>query len=265
LRITLWTTALLVAAVLVAAVLIGACGVGGGGGGGNGDANGGAAAASCDGIQALESYRYRFTIKLQSPAFEPTSGATPAPPLTAFADTLAALLSDFTIDGAHVAPDRTQAILKFQQDEVEIRAIGNRSWVSVGGAFEQQESSGDAALLTPDVVCRDIVQEIVGSLGEVDSTNETINGIETKHYELNEADLERLPELLGTDPNTDLPEKFQVDVWLARDGRWPVRLEIGAEDKDEQGEALGLSVSMEIRDVNDPGISVVEPATASGN
>jgi len=249
------------ATLLVAAALISACG----GGGGDSGEHIGAAAASCDGIRELQSYRYRFAIKLQSPAFEPTSGATPAEPLTAFADTLTALLSDFTIDGAHVAPDRTQAILKFQQDEVEMRAIGDRNWVSVGGTFEEQESSGDAALLTPDVVCRDIVQAIVGSLGEVDSKGETVNGIETEHYELSEADLERLPELLGTNPGTDLPQKFQVGVWLARDGRWPVRLEIGAEDKDEQGETLGLSLSMEIRDVNDLGISVVEPATASGN
>lgn len=250
------------ATLLVAAALVGACG---GGGGGDSGENAGAAASSCDGIRELQSYRYRFAIKLQSPAFEPASGATPAAPLTAFAATLTALLSDFTIDGAHVAPDRTQAILKFQQDEVEMRAIGDRNWVSVGGTFEEQEASGDAALLTPDVVCRDIVQEIVGSLDDVDSKDETVNGIETEHYELSEADLERLPELLGTDPGTDLPQKFKVSVWLARDGRWPVRLEIGAEDKDEQGETLGLSLSMEIRDVNDLGISIVEPATAPGN
>jgi len=245
------------AVLLIAASLLAACGDGGNGGSEPG-------VASCNGIQDLVSYRYKIAIKLQSPAFQQIGGATPAPPLTAFAAQLTALLSDFSIDGSHVAPDRTQAILQFQQDRINIRAIGDKHWVWVGGVFQEQPASEEATLLTPEVVCSDIVAQISEALEDTDSDDEAVNGIEAKRYTLSEADLQSLPGLLGANGAADLPESFQVDVWLAKDGHWPVRLIVESRDA-EQGQAIGsLSVSMEIRDINDPGIIIEPPPSPAG-
>src|SRR6266571_1875454 len=104
--------------------------------GGSGDnasgARGNSVNASCSSIDKLDSYRYSINVNLQSPAFSTSPSASPGAPLSAFARTLNALLSDFQVHGAHVAPDRTQTILQFQQDELELRAIGDKQWERFG-------------------------------------------------------------------------------------------------------------------------------------
>ena len=220
--------------------------------------------ASCEKIAALESYRYSIVVKLQAPAFQETPGATPGAPLGEFADTLTALLSDFQISGAHVAPDRTQAILQFQEDEVELRAIGDRRWERFGATWEEQEAgSPDIGFLTPAVVCTDVVLEIAGGLDGSMTESEIVNGLETNRYTLDKADLSQLPELLGAAPGTELPDEFKVDVWLAKDGEWPVKLDINAEDTDEQGNPISMNLFMELRDVNDRGISIEAPEASA--
>lgn len=248
-RITIWATACLFVTIAASAC-------------GSGDKTPPrtAVAASCQGIDDLDSYRYSIVVKLQAPAFETKLGASPAAPLGEFAETLTALLSDFEIRGAHVAPDRTQAILQFEEDEVEVRAIGDTRWERFGTTWEQQATpSPDIEFLTPSIVCEDIVLEIADGLDRSQAQEEEVNGVETARYTLDKADLSLLPQLLGTDPGTELPDEFQVDVWLAKDGEWPVKLDINAEDTDEQGNPLSMKLFMELRDVNDRGISIDEP------
>ena len=244
------------AALLTLAAVLVACGDGG---------VEGEAAASCESISEIESYRYSINLKLDTPAFDPapaqgvTPSVTPAPPLSAFAESLEALFSDLKLEGAFRAPDRTQVVLRFKNEELELREVGDTSWIRVGANWHQQDLGQKETILTPNVVCKDIVEEIAPSLAEVEGERETVNGIDTDHFRLDKADIKRLPELFGAGPETDLPEKFQVDVWLAREGRFPVRLDIGAEDTDEQGNPIGLSLFMEFRDLNDPGIAVEPP------
>jgi hypothetical protein len=227
----------------------------------------GEAAASCESISEIQSYRYSINLKLDSPAFEQpaqgtASSGTPAPPLSAFAEALEALFSDLKLEGAFRAPDRTQVVLRFKGEELELREVGDESWIRVGATWHQQNPTQDETILTPDVVCKDIVEEIAPSLAKVDAERETVNNIDTDHFRLDKADIKRLPDLLGAGPETDLPDKFQVDVWLAREGRFPVRLDIGAEDTDEQGNPIGLSLFMEFRDLNDPGIAIEPPVVS---
>ncbi len=243
-------------ALLTLAAVLTACG---GDGGAEGEIT-----ASCDSIRDIQSYRYTINLKLETPAFDNAGpSATPASPLSAFADALQALFSDLKLNGAFRAPDRTQAVLRFQDEELELRQVGGKSWIRVENTWREQDPEEEATTLTPEVVCRDIVDEITPSLAGADSERDTVNGIEADHYQLNETDLKRLPDLLGTRAETDLPEKFRVDVWLAREGRFPVRLDVGAEDEDDQGNPIGLSLFMEFRDLNDPGITVEPPVLPS--
>jgi len=252
-----------VSALLLMALAVACIACGGLGGGAEGEV-----AASCDSISEIQSYRYSINLKLDSPAFDQTpaqgatSSGTPAPPLSAFAEALEALFSDLKLEGAYRAPDRTQVVMRFKGEELELREVGEQSWIRVGAAWQQQDAAQEETILTPDVVCKDIVEEIAPSLAKVDPERETVNNVETEHFRLDRADVKRLPELLGAGPETDLPDLFQVDVWLAREGRFPVRLDIGAQDTDEQGNPIGLSLFMEFRDLNDPGIAIEPPVVA---
>jgi hypothetical protein len=249
---------------LLAASLLTLCAALGAGCAGFGGVHERVAAPSCDSIAEIQSYRYTINLKLDSPAFEAAaSTATPAPPVSAFADALEALFSDLKLDGAFLAPDRTQAVLRFKGGELELREVGGRSWMRVQGVWQELTASDEDTILTPEVVCRDIVDEIAPTLDDVEPERATVSNIETDLYQLDKADITRLPELLGAGTELDVPEKFQVDLWLAREGRFPVRLNIGAEDTDEQGHPIGLSLFMEFRDLNDPGISIEPPAVSS--
>src|SRR5213593_363661 len=92
-------------------------------------------AVSCANIKALKSYRYTINVKLKVASELPAPTASPQTTTDAFTAKLNALLSDFTIDGAYIAPDHTTAILRFQKDEVELRAIGSKSWERVGTSW----------------------------------------------------------------------------------------------------------------------------------
>ncbi len=257
-RIAIWTGALALGVVVFAACA-------GGGDSGRGADSKGAdpLVASCKAIGEIQSYRYTITLKLKSPAFQSATGSTPSEPLSAFAEALTALFADMRLDGAYVAPDRSQAVLRFQNEELELRAIRDQSWVRVGTVWQEQGSSPEpGTLLTPRAVCEELVQELAQPLGEADSQPQTVNGIKTDRYRLDEADLKGLPELLGTSAGSALPNRFAVDVWLAREGRWPVRLQITAADTNEQGQPASLDLFMEFQDINDPTIRI-EPPTLS--
>ncbi len=254
-RFSIWTAALAVGLLLVAAC--------GGSGGAEGDkASKDGLAAACDSIADIESYRYTIALKLQSPAFQTTPIAS-QDPLGDFAEALTALFADMELEGAHVAPDRTQVVLRFQDEELELRSIGDKSWVRVGTNWQEQEAPPEpSALLTPQTVCKDTVQDLAASLSGLKPAREKVNGVDSDHYHLDEADLGRLSELLGTSAEDELPQRFQVDLWLARDGRWPVRLRIAATESGGEGQPAGLELFMEFQDINDPSIEIDPPPVA---
>jgi hypothetical protein len=86
-----------------------------------------------------------------------------------------------------------------------------------------------------------------------------VNGIETVHYRLDEADLKALPELLGRSGEEGLPSEFGVDVWLERNNGWPVRLGIAASDTDEEGKPISEEWFIEFSDIDDPNIEIEPP------
>ena len=101
-------------------------------------------------------------------------------------------------------------------------------------------------------------------LGGLEAGEETTNGVATLHYHLDETDITRLAEFFGEDVEEmwdfeGAPEEVTFDLWLARDGHWPVRMEAGASGKDDEGNDVSLSIFMEISDLNDPDIKIEPP------
>jgi len=180
--------------------------------------------------------------------------------MNAFAESLAALFADMKLEGAYVAPDRSQTVLRLQDGEVELRVIGDKGWVRMGSSWQERGSPSEwDVMLTPESLCQEIVKDLATSLPGLEFQPETVDSVETEHYHLDAADLRGLPELLGPSPDSALPERFRVDLWLAREGHWPVRLQITASETTEQGQPIGLDLFMEFRDINDPSIKIEPP------
>lgn len=248
-----------VSSLLLLTALVAACGDDGDGG----DRVSPSDEPSCEELSGGESYRYTLNLKLDAPAFEDGPTASPSDPLDAFSEALSALFSNLQLQGAHVAPDRNQVILTFEGEELEWRQIGDQSWVRFGDEWEEQEHTSSDAVLTPAVVCEDIVEDLADSLSGASVEEETVNGVETHHYTINREDITELPELLGGELS-DLPEEVNFDIWLAQDGSWPVKIDVSAMDTDENGEPVTLSLEMELSDVGDERVSIEAPE-ASGD
>lgn len=254
-----WTTI-----TALAAVTLLAC-TGGGSSSDNGADDGAtqitAVEASCDAIHEIQSYRYFISLKLDTPAEdEPVETAT-ASALSDFADVLNDLFRDMQLDGSYIAPDRSQVSLRSGgSEEIEVRTIGDQSWIRVGATWQEQPAPpGDDVLLTPAAVCRDIVKDLAPSLSAGSGEAIAIEGIDTVHYRLERADLLGLPELLGRSGQEGLPTEFAVDVWLEREQGWPVRLEVAAADTDEEGRPVSLELFMSFSDINSDEIEIEPP------
>lgn len=214
---------------------------------------------SCDDLSSIDSYRYDLNLKLDAPAFGEDADPSGIDPLNAFGDALSALFSDMQLEGAYVAPDRTQVVLTFEGEQLEWRSIGERSWIRFGDEWEEEESAGNDDILTPQVVCDDIVKDLTGSLDGLASDEEIVNGIHTYHYSLGRDDIKQLPDVLGGAGVTDVPEDMQFDIWLAQDGLWLMKIDFAATDTDEDGQPVALSLAMELRDVNGADVSIDAP------
>jgi hypothetical protein len=214
--------------------------------------------ASCDAIQDIESYRYVFEIKRDLPDTEPPDDATPNP-LSSITEGIRELFRDSQWEGAFVAPDRSETQVRSGGEELELRTIGDKSWIRVGATWQEQEPPESNVLPALASLCADIVEELAPSLAAAAGEGDVVNGIETVHYRLSEADLKELPELLGRSGEEGLPSEFGVDVWLERDDGWPVRLQITASDTDEEGRPISEQWFMEFSDINDPTIEIEPP------
>lgn len=251
----------------LAAVTILACagnsGSDNGNGGGDGTTAQLAVETSCDAIQHIDSYRYFISLKLEAPlGEEPVANGT-ANPLFDIADALKDFFSDMQLDGAYVAPDRSQALVRSGGgEELEVRTIGDQSWIRVGAIWQEQPAPpGEDVLLTPASVCRDIAAKLAPSLSSSSGSGEeiVIEGIETVHYRLNRADLIGLPHLLGRSGQEGLPTEYAVDVWLEKEEGWPVRLEVAAANSDEEGQPVSLELFMTFSDIDSDEIEIEPP------
>ena len=214
--------------------------------------------ASCDAIQDIQSYRYVFEIKRDLPDTEPPDDATPNP-LSSITEGIRELFRDSQWEGAFVAPDRSETLVRSGGEELELRTIGDKSWIRVGATWQEQEPPSNNVLPALASLCADMVEELASSLAAATGEEDVVNGIETVHYRLSEADLKELPELMGRSGEEALPSKFVMDVWLERNDGWPVRLEVAASDVDKEGRPISEEWFIEFSDIDDPTIEIEPP------
>jgi len=170
-------------------------------------------------------------------------------------------LTDLEMQGAYVAPDRSEVRMKLGADELAVITIGNKQWTRLGRTgWTQSPASGQATPFSPSTLCEEGFSDL--DLGSLKGKEETVNGVKTLHYHVDKADIETMARLFGG-LDTELqgvPDKFEADIWLAQDGNWPVKMKVKASGKDEQKRDFSVEISMEVKNLNDSSIKIEPPS-----
>jgi hypothetical protein len=199
----------------------------------------------------LQSYRYRTQVETQSP------GAAE------FAETT------YMWEGAFVAPDRGQESMKGSNDGVDVEGefdgiiIGDKMWMRLGGDWAEMETLTRADQLGPPGLLLDFN---LRNLTSLEGTEETVNDVPSLHYQFGRDEISGLGKKFAEQSHIfgeegeprDLPADLQVDLWLAEDGNWPVRMLVSASDVVD-GEETRFKFSLDVTDVNDPSIKIEAP------
>ena len=223
--------------------------------------------ASCEKLGSLASYRYSITVQQPAGAGPATDAASPEPPggtpapLAGFQERFRELLSDYSIRGAFVSPDRSQVTLEFHEEEaVELRSIGGRVWERFGDVWNETQAV-DIEALMPRRLCDYVLPDLAEQLAGTRGAEEVVNGELTRRYSARRSTLQ-LPGILWSGGAEGGFSQFDVAVWLADDGRWPAKLEITGQEAAAPGAPAGVRVAMELSNVNDETIVVEAPPAA---
>jgi hypothetical protein len=176
--------------------------------------------------------------------------------------------STVEIKGTVVASDSIQMDFYLSGSDTPVNSIviiGSKAWSknSSTGEWESIDVS-DAQAQISGLMPKDFWGEfpmdqivaVSNDLGE-----ETVNGVQAHHYQINKATPEEMAQLAqifgSSDPETE-PSSFDMDLWRADDGGWPVKANISAtypEGSDVSQAAVGWSIT----DVNS-GLTIQPPA-----
>jgi len=227
-------------------------------------AGGSAQEVGCEFPSDIKSFRFSMTMKANLPSTPTATESAGGEPLGDFLGSLTGLMGDMKMEGAVISPDRSSMDLTVGGHEFgSFIQIGSQSWMKVAGLTdwtEEPASEGSESIFSPMDFCETAEEDLSSALSGLEGENETVNGIETAHYHLDSADLTLLEDLLGgTEDLSQLPDEFNMDVWLAEDGDWPVRMSLSASGKNDNGEPLSFDISIEFKDFNDSGIKIEPP------
>ena len=219
----------------------------------------------CEFPSDIESFRFTMTMKANLPS-TPEAPTEPAgeEPLGDFLGALSGLMGDMKMEGAVITPDRSSMEMTIGGHEFgSFVQIGSQSWMKVAGLTdwtEEPASEGSEFLFSPMDFCETAEDDLSSALSGLEGGNETVNGIDAVHYHLDTSDLTLLQDLLGsTEDLGELPKEFNMDVWLAEDGDWPVRMSLAASDEDDEGQPLSFDILIDFKDFNDSSIKIEPP------
>jgi len=222
---------------------------------------GSAQEVGCEFPSDIKSFRFEMTMKANLPTTPEAGTPESEEPLGDFLGALSGLMGDMKMEGAIIVPDRSSMEMTIGGHEFgSFVQIGSQSWAKVAGLTDWKEepaSDESGFLFSPIDFCETAEEDISSALSGLEGEEETVNGIETVHYHIDQADLTFLGEFLGD--TEDLPDEFAMDIWLAEDGNWPVRMTFAASGEDDNGQPLSFEISVEFKDFNDSSIKIEPP------
>jgi hypothetical protein len=202
-------------------------------------------------LDALDSYRYSTKMELKGfqTLLTESLGGLPGTEPTDLPETIKMEMS-----GAFVAPDKAEARISISgvDDELAMTVIGDQQWLEFGElAFGPTAFEGDLS----DVNLADAMwggfSEEAGGLTCTSEKKETVNDVASRYCAIDQATFEELSSLFGgTEDELEDIEELSLEMWLAEDGDWPVRLRVHVVGKDEEGQEFEAKLEMDITDVD---------------
>jgi hypothetical protein len=200
----------------------------------------------------LNSYRYSMKMELEGlqSLLTEQMAALPGQDPTADTDTL-----KMEISGAFVAPDKAESRMRISgvDDELTLTVIGDQQWVEFGDlAVGPIEAMGDVADLDFALMMWDEFSEGAGGLTCASEKKETVNDVAANYCGIDKATFEQLASLFGgTEEEMGDIDELSLDMWLAEDGGWPVRLRVQVAGTDETGQEFEAKLELDVTDVNE--------------
>jgi hypothetical protein len=208
----------------------------------------------------LNSYRYSMKMDLQgleSILAESMGSLTGQEPDATPGTTPETIHMEIT--GAFVAPDKAEAHMSISglTDELAMTVIGDQEWMKWGdmvlgpSAFE-----GDLSEMNLAEAMWGSFSEEAGGLTCASEKKETVNGVPSRYCGIDQASFEQLFSLsslfggAGAVVGVGDIDELSLDLWLAEDGGWPVRLRAHVAGTDDSGKAMDAKLEMDITDVN---------------
>lgn len=186
------------------------------------------------------------------------------------------------IEGDFVAPDSHAFTSRFEfgglSGTQEVVIIGNDAWIREGSGEWRATSRSD-----PDVQgALDLTSadpgflqdpEFAQDISVLESTPETIGGIQTRRYHIPKEAVDTLVELLGEEFLQDASglEEFEMTVWLEEESGTLIRAELIATASPEllgeeetfdlpPGATVNVSMTISLSRFDDPTIEIVPPS-----
>jgi ABC-type glycerol-3-phosphate transport system substrate-binding protein len=245
----------------LAAAVIGACNGGEGGGGSPTAQPTGQATtnAACEALASLSTYRFVSDATMESPeeivGF--SEGQTPVADLTREFE--GHFYFDYNVDASVVTPDSYDALMTAGGYEPShVIGVGGNYWIELeDGWMEATPQYGPP--YKPLDVCNSIFPEL--NLDQAQGEKETVNDVPARHYAfLDTPSGQAIATIFGAESDMAiLIRAMDVEVWLAEDGGWPVRMDIQGSGLYADGRELLIHVHVDVQDVNDKDIKIEPP------
>lgn len=220
-----------------------------------------AALAPCRALEALKSYRYSVDLTLQSPELAETPGEPqPTPTTTLMPRYTTAVRFDYHIDGAFVAPDRTEALITpGGGDAFTMMVIGDQVWIELAGTLTPTQQKGDIPYRPLDI-CEAVLFDLDRS--QVVPEEEKVSGVKSLHYTFPQASSPAaMAKIFGQGSDMDILIKtLDVELWLEEKDGYLLRLDLSGSGLYGDGRELRIHMSADIRDANSGDIRVEPPS-----
>lgn len=213
----------------------------------------------CPALRALEAYRYSVDLMIKSPErVESPDEPRPAPTSTMTRQFAGPFVFEEEIEGSFVAPDRHEASITVAGGSVTMIVIGGQGWHQTDGVWTPDPQADIP--YKPAEICEAIVTGL--DLSQVEPYQERANDVNTLHYTLSDMFTEEaMGKIFGEESDIAIVLKnLDVDLWLAANGSWPVRMEISGSGLYADGRELRARLLVDIKDANSADIQVEPPS-----